>query len=186
RGRRATAPIRATRHQPARRRLPPLPRRPRPAMPEHRHQTTIAGAGTPRPHRRRHRRAVRRTRPKSTDVGYFCRGRRRRPMRPLRTRTRQRHRHQPRRLRRVLAHQHPTTTEHQSPRRDPSMTATNPEPMRPADRNAMIRIVKGRAKQAEREVDARKAFVIAEAVNDATAEYAAQDALWKDAVTIAK
>jgi hypothetical protein len=78
----------------------------------------------------------------------------------------------------------PTQHHNHQPERNTSMTDTSP--MTNADRQALIRIARARAKQAEREVDARKAFLIAEAVNDATAEYTAQDELWADAVAIAE
>jgi len=63
---------------------------------------------------------------------------------------------------------------------------TDTSPMTKGDRDSLIRIVKARARQAEREVDARKAILIAEVFNEATAEYEARDALWADAVAIAE
>jgi hypothetical protein len=60
------------------------------------------------------------------------------------------------------------------------------EPMSKADRESLIRINRARAKQAEREADARAKILQAEVMNDITAEYNAQDALWRDAVNIAR
>ena len=64
------------------------------------------------------------------------------------------------------------------------MTDTNP--MTNADRQALIRIVKARAKQAEREAEMREKIVIVEVLDLMTAEYAARDELWSDAVAIAE
>ena len=63
---------------------------------------------------------------------------------------------------------------------------TNTNPMTNADRQALIRIAKARAKQAEREAEMREKIVIVEVLELMTAEYAARDALWSDAVTIAE
>ena len=58
--------------------------------------------------------------------------------------------------------------------------------MTPADRQALIRVAKSRGKLAEDEIDARAKTVLAEVLNDLTAEYQARDALWNDAVVIAE
>ena len=58
--------------------------------------------------------------------------------------------------------------------------------MTKADRDALIKIARARAKQAEREADARSNVLYAEVVNQITAEYEAHDALWADAVSIAE
>jgi hypothetical protein len=53
-----------------------------------------------------------------------------------------------------------------------------------ADRDALIRVARARAKQAE--ADARAKVLLADVLNDITAEYNAHDALWADAVAIAE
>jgi hypothetical protein len=60
----------------------------------------------------------------------------------------------------------------------------DPEPMNKADRDALIKIVRARAKQVEREADIRQKILLAEVQNLVSAEYSARDALWADAVTI--
>ncbi len=64
------------------------------------------------------------------------------------------------------------------------MTDTNP--MTSADRQALIRITKARAKQAEREAEMREKTLYAEVIDLMTAEFEAHDRLWKEAVTIAE
>ena len=64
------------------------------------------------------------------------------------------------------------------------MTDTNP--MTNADRQALIRIAKARAKQAEREAETHEKILIVEVLDQMTAEFDARDALWSDAVTIAE
>lgn len=54
------------------------------------------------------------------------------------------------------------------------------------DRQNLIGIVRRRAKLADRDVESRAAILLAEVMNDITAEYAAQDRLWRDAVAIAE
>jgi hypothetical protein len=54
-----------------------------------------------------------------------------------------------------------------------------------ADRDALIRIAKLRAKQAEREAETREKVLIAEVHDQLTAEFEANDRLWADAVTVA-
>ena len=64
------------------------------------------------------------------------------------------------------------------------MTDTNP--MTNADRQALIRIAKARAKQAEREAETHEKILIVEVLDLMTAEYSARDELWSDAVAIAE
>ena len=67
------------------------------------------------------------------------------------------------------------------------MSDTTPDqPMTNADRQSLIRIAKGRAKQAVREAEMREKIVLAEVLDLMTAEYAARDELWADAVAIAE
>ena len=54
------------------------------------------------------------------------------------------------------------------------------------DRNALIRIVKARAKQSEREADSRAKILLSEIEDLMAAEYEARDALWDDSVAIAE
>lgn len=71
--------------------------------------------------------------------------------------------------------------------RNTEMTDTTPDPtMTNADRQALIRIVKARAKQAEREAEMREKIVYADVIDQMTAEFEARDALWADAVAIAE
>jgi hypothetical protein len=58
--------------------------------------------------------------------------------------------------------------------------------MTKADRDALIRVARSRAKQTESEADTRAKTLLAEVLNDMTAEYAREDALFHDAVTIAE
>jgi hypothetical protein len=58
--------------------------------------------------------------------------------------------------------------------------------MNKADRDVLIRMARERARQAEREVDARAKTLCAEVINEITAEYDARDALWSAAVVIAE
>jgi hypothetical protein len=60
------------------------------------------------------------------------------------------------------------------------------ERMNKADRDALMRVARERARQAEREVDARAKTLYAEVINEITAEYDTRDALWSDAVVIAE
>jgi hypothetical protein len=64
--------------------------------------------------------------------------------------------------------------------------ATPDQPMTNADRQSLIRIAKGRAKQAEREAEMQEKILIVEVLDLMTAEYAARDELWSDAVAIAE
>jgi hypothetical protein len=57
-------------------------------------------------------------------------------------------------------------------------------PMTPAERGQLIRLVKSRAKQAERDADAREKTLMAEVLDLMTAEFEAHDKLWGDAVVI--
>lgn len=54
------------------------------------------------------------------------------------------------------------------------------------DRDALIRFARAQARQAEREVDTRMAVCRAEVVDQMTAAFAADDALWKEAVLLAE
>ena len=54
------------------------------------------------------------------------------------------------------------------------------------DRDALIRFARAQARQAEREVDTRMAVCRAEVVDQMTAVFAADDALWKEAVLLAQ
>jgi hypothetical protein len=54
------------------------------------------------------------------------------------------------------------------------------------DRDALIKIAKARARQAEREADARRAVLMADVRNLVTAEHSARDELWRGAVEIAQ
>jgi len=58
--------------------------------------------------------------------------------------------------------------------------------MTKAERDQLIRLAKLRAKQAEREAEAREKILLAEVLNLMTAEFKAHDRLWSDAVTIAE
>jgi hypothetical protein len=58
--------------------------------------------------------------------------------------------------------------------------------MTPTERNQLIRLVKGRAKQAERDAEAREKTLMAEVLDLMTAEFEANDKLWNDAVVIAE
>ena len=58
--------------------------------------------------------------------------------------------------------------------------------MTKADRDALIKVARARGRQAEQRADARAKVLLAEAMNDITAEYKARDALWADAVAIAE
>lgn len=55
-----------------------------------------------------------------------------------------------------------------------------------ADRDQLIQIAKARAKQADREADARQQILRAEVVDLITAEYEARDKLWADAAVVAE
>ena len=67
------------------------------------------------------------------------------------------------------------------------MTDTTPDqPMTNADRQALDCIAKGRAKQAEREAETQEKILIVEVLDLMTAEYAARDELWSDAVAIGR
>jgi len=59
------------------------------------------------------------------------------------------------------------------------------EQMSKADRDALIRINRARAKQAEREAEMREKTLLAEVQDQMTAEFAANDELWAEAVGIA-
>jgi hypothetical protein len=63
---------------------------------------------------------------------------------------------------------------------------TDTSPMTNADRQALIRIARARAKQAEREAETQEKILIVEVLDLMTAEYAARDELWSDAVAIAE
>jgi hypothetical protein len=54
------------------------------------------------------------------------------------------------------------------------------------EREQLIRLVKARARQAEREAEMREKVLLAEVQNELTAEYERHDALWADAVTVAE
>jgi hypothetical protein len=58
--------------------------------------------------------------------------------------------------------------------------------MTPTERNQLIRLVKARAKQAERDAEAREKTLMAEVLDLMTAEFEAHDKLWDDAVVIAE
>jgi hypothetical protein len=58
--------------------------------------------------------------------------------------------------------------------------------MTKAERDQLITVAKLRAKQAEREAEARGKILLAEAQDLLTAEFSANDRLWADAVAIAK
>jgi hypothetical protein len=58
--------------------------------------------------------------------------------------------------------------------------------MTKGEREQLIRLVKARARQAEREAEMREKVLLAEVQNDLTAEYEAHEALWADAVTLAE
>jgi hypothetical protein len=63
---------------------------------------------------------------------------------------------------------------------------TPPQPMNKADRDALVRIARARAKQAEREAETRQKILLAEVQNLISAEYSARDELWAAAVEIAE
>jgi Winged helix-turn-helix DNA-binding len=58
--------------------------------------------------------------------------------------------------------------------------------MTKADRDALIRVAKNRAKQAEREAETREKILIAEIQEELTAEFDAEDQLWAEAVRVAE
>jgi hypothetical protein len=58
--------------------------------------------------------------------------------------------------------------------------------MTKADRDALIRLAKLRAKQAEREAETREKVLLAEVIDQLTAEFEANDALWADVVIVAE
>jgi hypothetical protein len=58
--------------------------------------------------------------------------------------------------------------------------------MTKAERDQLIGLARRRARQAEREAEMREKILLAEVINDMTAEYEARDALWADAVMIAE
>lgn len=58
--------------------------------------------------------------------------------------------------------------------------------MTPTERNQLIRLVKARAKQAERDAEAREKTLMAEVADLMTAEFKAHEELWAEAVTIAE
>jgi hypothetical protein len=55
-----------------------------------------------------------------------------------------------------------------------------------AEVDRLLRLAKARAKQAEREAEAREKILLAEVRDQLTAEFDAHDALWAEAVTIAE
>jgi hypothetical protein len=55
-----------------------------------------------------------------------------------------------------------------------------------ADRDALIRVVKDRAKLAEKDVAARARVLLAEVLDLMAAEFAANDALWSDQLLLAE
>ncbi len=55
-----------------------------------------------------------------------------------------------------------------------------------AERDSLIRVVRLRAKQAEREADMREKVLLAEVQDQMTAQFQANDELWAEAVAIAK
>jgi regulator of protease activity HflC (stomatin/prohibitin superfamily) len=61
-----------------------------------------------------------------------------------------------------------------------------PGDMTKAERDQLVRLARLRAKQAEREAEAREKILLAEVQDQATAEYEARDHLWADAVAIAE
>ena len=63
---------------------------------------------------------------------------------------------------------------------------TDPTPMTKADRDALIRIAKARAKQAEREAETQEKILIVEVLDLMTAEFEARDQMWADATAIAE
>jgi hypothetical protein len=60
------------------------------------------------------------------------------------------------------------------------------QPMTPTERGQLIRLMKSRAKQAERDAEAREKTLMAEVLDLMTAEFEAHDKLWDDAVVIAE
>jgi hypothetical protein len=60
------------------------------------------------------------------------------------------------------------------------------EKMTKADRDALIRIAKARARQARQEADQRAKVLLAEVEDLMAAEFEARDEMWADAVTIAE
>jgi hypothetical protein len=60
------------------------------------------------------------------------------------------------------------------------------EQMSKGERDQLIRVVRGRARQAEREAEARERVLLAEVQDQLTAEFDAHDALWADAVKAAE
>jgi hypothetical protein len=60
------------------------------------------------------------------------------------------------------------------------------EQMTKADRDALIRLVKARARQAKLETETREKILLAEVEDQITAEFSKRDELWADAVTIAE
>ena len=58
--------------------------------------------------------------------------------------------------------------------------------MTKAERDQLIRLVRNRAKQAEREAEMREKVLLAEVQDQMTAEFQANDELWAEAVAIAK
>ena len=60
------------------------------------------------------------------------------------------------------------------------------EPMIKADRDALIRIAKARAKQAEREAETQEKILIVEVLDLMAAEFEARDQMWAAAVAIAE
>jgi hypothetical protein len=59
-------------------------------------------------------------------------------------------------------------------------------PMTKAERDQLVKLARLRAKQAEREAEARQATLLAEVQDLLTAEFDAHDRLWSDAVTVAE
>jgi hypothetical protein len=55
-----------------------------------------------------------------------------------------------------------------------------------ADRDALFRVVKDRAKLAEKDVAARARVLLAEVLDLMAAEFAANDALWSDQLLLAE
>ena len=58
--------------------------------------------------------------------------------------------------------------------------------MTPTERNQLIRLMKNRAKQAEREAETREKILVTEVMEEMTVEYQAQDSLWAEAVRVAQ
>lgn len=58
--------------------------------------------------------------------------------------------------------------------------------MTKVERDRLIKLARVRAKQAEREAEARQATLLAEVQDQLTAEFDAHDKLWSDAVTVAE